>query len=165
MALRSSFSPRFQKPYKLLGNPFAAVGALVLLATMTSCAAGDPKFAAEPAGFWAGLWHGLIMLFTFIISLFNENVRVYELANTGALYNLGFVLGAAIFFGGSSCSKKCRKKGPNDEEWKEFSEKFEAKMKKAVQKWLNESPDKEWEELAGKVEEKIKRELRKWVEK
>ena len=48
---------------------------------------------AEPAGFWAGLWHGLIMPITFLVSLFNPGVRVYETNNKGALYDFGLLLG------------------------------------------------------------------------
>ena len=53
------------------------------------------------AGFWLGLWHGFIALFSFIISLFKENVGVYEAHNIGGWYNVGFILGVMIFFGGS----------------------------------------------------------------
>ena len=54
------------------------------------------------AGFWKGLWHGLIVFITFIISLFNKNVNIYEIYNNGGWYNFGFVLGVMIIFGGSS---------------------------------------------------------------
>ena len=63
----------------------------------------------DAAGFWKGLWHGFIVLFTFVISLFRDDVGIYEVHNTGALYNLGFVLGAMCFFGGSG-GNACRKK-------------------------------------------------------
>lgn len=56
-----------------------------------------------------GLWHGFIALVTFVISLFNDNVTIYEVNNVGKLYNLGFILGVMIFFGGgskSTCMKK-----------------------------------------------------------
>jgi len=56
---------------------------------------------AAPAGFLAGLWHGLICPITFIVSLFNPQVRIYEVKNKGSLYDLGFLLGAIIIFGGS----------------------------------------------------------------
>ncbi|WP_156946346.1 hypothetical protein [Clostridium akagii] len=56
---------------------------------------------AKRAGFWAGLWHGLIAPITFIISIFNVNVRIYETNNRGRLYDLGFMLGASISLGGS----------------------------------------------------------------
>jgi hypothetical protein len=53
------------------------------------------------AGFWKGLWHGFILLFTFVVSLFNDGVHVYEAHKSGHLYDPGFVLGAMVFFGGS----------------------------------------------------------------
>jgi hypothetical protein len=49
---------------------------------------------AEPAGFWIGFWHGIIMPITFIVSLFNPDVGIYETNNNGGLYNFGFVIGA-----------------------------------------------------------------------
>lgn len=54
---------------------------------------------AKPAGFWAGFWHGMIMPITFIISLFNADVRIYETHNIGKAYDFGFVLGASAAFG------------------------------------------------------------------
>jgi hypothetical protein len=82
----------------------------LLMATflLTSCAPGNVRFDEVTAGFWAGLWHGLISLVTFIISLFNDQVGIYEVNNSGWPYNLGFILGVMIFFGGSSKSS-CRK--------------------------------------------------------
>ena len=44
---------------------------------------------------------GFIVLFTFIISLFNDNVAVYDVHNSGGWYNFGFLLGVMFFFGGS----------------------------------------------------------------
>lgn len=79
---------------------------LVLL--VTSCAPGNEKFDVDPAGFWMGLWHGAITLVSFIISLFNDNVTIYEINNTGKLYNLGYILGILIIYGGGSKSS-CRK--------------------------------------------------------
>jgi len=75
---------------------------------LSSCAPGNEKFVEEVAGFWMGLWHGFISLFTFIISLFNDGVKVYEVSNSGHLYDLGFIIGISIFYGGSSKSS-CRK--------------------------------------------------------
>jgi len=53
------------------------------------------------AGFWLGLWHGMISGFIFIISLFSDKVNFYEIHNNGSSYNFGFVLGAGILMGGS----------------------------------------------------------------
>jgi hypothetical protein len=79
---------------------------LLLVVTLTACAAGPNVAANQPgpegvvAGFWLGLWHGFISFFTFIISLFNDNVSVYEVHNNGGWYNFGFILGVSMFFGG-----------------------------------------------------------------
>jgi hypothetical protein len=53
------------------------------------------------AGFWQGLGHGFIAFFTFLVSLFNENVSIYEVHNNGKWYDFGFILGVMMFFGGS----------------------------------------------------------------
>jgi hypothetical protein len=85
-----------------------------ILVFFTACAAHvvtiDTATAGDPAGFWRGLWHGFILLFTFIVSLFKDDVAVYAAHNVGGLYDLGFLLGVMIFFGGSgnrSRSKCC----------------------------------------------------------
>ena len=52
------------------------------------------------AGFWQGLWHGLVAPVTLVISLFNKDVGVYEVHNNGAGYNFGFLFGLMMIFGG-----------------------------------------------------------------
>ena len=71
-----------------------------LLLILTSCAAGPNDLAGGPgaAGFWLGLWQGLISPITFIVSLFNDKVNIYEVNNNGNWYNFGFMLGVARFF-------------------------------------------------------------------
>jgi hypothetical protein len=56
---------------------------------------------AKPAGFWAGVWHGMISPITFVVSLFNPRVRIYETQNRGRLYDFGFIIGICGAFGGS----------------------------------------------------------------
>lgn len=63
---------------------------------------------SKPAGFWAGLWHGIIAVITFIISLFNSNVRLYETNNTGRGYDFGFMLGIGALLSGSHTCNRCR---------------------------------------------------------
>jgi hypothetical protein len=68
-----------------------------------STAGPNSKYQAPgalPAGFPAGLWHGLISPITFLVSLFNPNVRIYEKQNNGRWYDFGFLIGASIVFGG-----------------------------------------------------------------
>jgi hypothetical protein len=79
---------------------------LVVILLLTACAAGPNVLVnAETAereidGFWQGLWHGFISPVTFVISLFNDNVSIYEVYNNGGWYNFGFMLGISIIFGG-----------------------------------------------------------------
>jgi len=137
----------------------------VALLFVAGCAAGNARFdEAAPAGFFAGLWHGFILVIAFVISLFNDTVRVYEANNSGNLYNLGFVLGAAGIFG-SGLKVQVRRRGRRRR--KEDRDELEAKVKKAIRTWLDESEDEdsEWKEIAAQVEEKIKREIRNWAEK
>jgi len=82
---------------------------LLLLILCTSCAPEVDVSACidtETQGFWYGLWHGFILPFSFIISLFNEDIGIYAISNNGGWYNFGFVLGASLMLGGSSRAKK-----------------------------------------------------------
>lgn len=62
--------------------------------------AGSPDPGGKVAGFWRGLAHGSIAPITFVISLFNPNVHLYEVHNNGGWYNLGYLLGLAAILGG-----------------------------------------------------------------
>ena len=91
--------------------------AIVLLA-LTACAAGVNQMEdtenpeGEVAGFWRGLWHGFISPVTFIISLFNQNVGVYEVHNNGTWYDFGFMFGISIILGGGGgTGARARRKG------------------------------------------------------
>jgi hypothetical protein len=82
--------------------------AVLLALAVTACAAGpNPEVgtAAQDgvvAGFWLGLWHGVIAPITFIISLFNSDVSLYEVHNNGNWYNFGFMLGLTVLLGGGA---------------------------------------------------------------
>ena len=80
---------------------------VLLVFVLAGCAAGaNPGVgtvaeSGHIAGFWLGLWHGVIAPITFVISLFNDGVNVYEVHNNGNWYNFGFVLGVGLLRGGS----------------------------------------------------------------
>lgn len=50
-----------------------------------------------PAGFWAGLWHGIIAPLIFLIGLFSDKVKIYETKNNGRWYDFGFMLGIGAY--------------------------------------------------------------------
>src|ERR1700752_504265 len=80
---------------------------LLLLNILAGCAPGANPYkgtASEydgDAGFWLGLWQGLIAPFVFVVSLFKGGLSIYEIHNNGAWYNFGYLFGVACFFGGS----------------------------------------------------------------
>ena len=52
-----------------------------------------------PYGFFGGLWHGIIAPFSFLGSLFVDEIAMYAVNNNGGWYDFGFVLGAGILSG------------------------------------------------------------------
>lgn len=80
---------------------------VIILIVLTGCVAGSNQLRntareeSKPAGFWHGLLHGFISPVTFIISLFNKSVNIYEVHNSGSWYNFGFMLGIMCMFSGS----------------------------------------------------------------
>jgi predicted small secreted protein len=90
------------------------IGGLVLVAlALTACAAGPNTAAGTGAdvGFWLGLWHGVITPVTFVISLFTDDVTIYEVANDGNWYDFGYVLGLMVAFGGAAGSRSVAGRG------------------------------------------------------
>lgn len=142
-----------------------------VLLILTSCTAGNEQFTQEaPAGFWYGLWHGIISVFSLIIHIFNENVVVYERNNTGGWYDLGFLLGViCVWSGGSHATRKSAKGKQRDKEWDEICDKVETKVMRNLKEWAEdiegEESEKEWDEIGEKVEKKLKRKIREWAEK
>ena len=88
---------------------------LLLLNIPAGCVPGANQFkgtASEHdvvAGFWLGLWQGFIAPFVFVVSLFKNNLGIYEVHNNGAWYNFGYLFGLACFFGGSGNQAARRK--------------------------------------------------------
>ena len=69
----------------------AAVGLL------GGCAHQPTPETFDPPGFWYGLLHGFLILFSFIGSLFTD-VRLYAFPNSGRWYDFGYVIGVYAFF-------------------------------------------------------------------
>ena len=86
---------------------------LALVFLLAACAAGPNTMvnseaaSGEVAGFWQGLWHGFISPVTFIISLFKDDINIYEVYNNGGWYNFGFMFGVSIILGGGG-NRACK---------------------------------------------------------
>ncbi|MGI6149951.1 MAG: hypothetical protein GX195_02135 [Firmicutes bacterium] len=83
---------------------------LVLLCAallLTSCLPGDGKHTAnKPAGFLWGIWHGWIAPISLVIGIFRDDIGIYETANTGWWYDLGFYAAIVGGFGSLSLVRK-----------------------------------------------------------
>jgi len=96
-------------------NALVAVMLVMALLALVGCVAGPnaqvntPDEAGRVAGFWQGLWHGIIAPVTFVISLFSDTVHVFETHNNGNWYVFGFLLGlTAVWGGGGRASSRRR---------------------------------------------------------
>lgn len=82
---------------------FTAALVVASVVALSACAAGpNPALdtGPDPAGFWLGLWHGVILPVTFVVSLFTDQVSIYEVQNNGGWYDTGYVLGLLVVLGG-----------------------------------------------------------------
>lgn len=59
-------------------------------------------------GFWHGLWHGMMLPISWIISLFSSDTAIYAIYNNGGWYDFGYFLGIGGLSGGAS--SRARKK-------------------------------------------------------
>ncbi len=138
---------------------------------LTACTAGDAQFTEQNlAGFWYGLWHGVISFISLIIHIFSDSVLVYETNNTGGWYDFGFLIGVSSVWGGGchmTCKSKVQKK--RDKEWEDIGEKVEIKVMHKLKEWAADEEatgkGEEWEDISDKVEKKLKRKIREWAEK
>lgn len=97
----------------------AVLAGIMLL--FSGCIPGDGKVdAADPAGFFWGIWHGWVAPVSLIISLFRPEIGIYETLNTGFWYDLGFYMAIVSGFGGLGFARGRKKKVVKVErEWRE----------------------------------------------
>ena len=83
---------------------------ILLMVALSGCVPGDgANSQAKLAGFFTGVWHGWIAPFSLIYSIFNRGIRIYEVFNTGILYDLGYYMAIISGFGGLTMSRKNQK--------------------------------------------------------
>ena len=82
-------------------NNITLIIIIILLIIMSGCAPNidittctTNQMYLYTYGFFGGLWHGFIVVFSFIVSLFNADIAMYAVNNNGGWYNFGFILGS-----------------------------------------------------------------------
>ncbi|MEN9390678.1 MAG: hypothetical protein RLZZ283_778 [Candidatus Parcubacteria bacterium] len=76
-----------------------AVGAVFLLPHDAQAFLQQWNYSTlAPAGFWSGIWHGLLAPWSLIARWFIDGVEMYALYNTGWFYDFGFLIGVGGSF-------------------------------------------------------------------
>ncbi len=146
--------------------------AAVFLLAVLGCAPGNERWASvdNKANFWAGLWHGLIILITFVVSWFTNDVGIYESTNVGFGYNIGFILGCMISLGGGAKATTRRKRKAKivyrKPDWDKVGHRIEAGVREGMKAaFKDQEPareEKDWDELGQRIEERIKEKMKDW---
>ena len=82
-------------------NPLILI-TIIIVMIATGCAHPEPIepcLVGKTYGFFNGLWHGMIVVISFIGSLFDDNIVIYA-SNTNGWYDFGFILGIGGLSGG-----------------------------------------------------------------
>jgi hypothetical protein len=78
--------------------------ASAMLMSLNSCAdsvSPDQIASMKPVGFLHGLFHGAILPFAWVVSLFSDSTAIYATYNNGGWYDWGFLTGITCTLGGS----------------------------------------------------------------
>ena len=76
--------------------------------TVAACVAKQSVTAVNPAapGFLEGVWHGFIFPIAWIVSLFTDDIAVYQVPNNGGWYDFGYFIGICFLGVGARSSKR-----------------------------------------------------------
>jgi hypothetical protein len=102
-----------QKRGEDMGNRIVLLLVIVvsLLFFLAGCLPGDGTNTQDkPAGFLWGIWHGWLAPVSLIAHFFDKEIRIYEVNNSGWLYDFGFYISIIAGFGGLSLSRKKKDK-------------------------------------------------------
>lgn len=61
-------------------------------------------------GFFMGIWHGWIAPVSIVLGIFDSQIRVYEVHNTGWWYDFGYYMAIISGFGGLSLLRRSKEK-------------------------------------------------------
>ncbi len=84
--------------YKKRNIGLIILAIIIVLFALTGCADVTQVDNCIPSnehtyGFFGGVWHGAITVFSFVGSLIWDDVAIYAINNNGGWYNFGFVGG------------------------------------------------------------------------
>jgi hypothetical protein len=74
-----------------INNYLTMVAVAILLISLVSCAPAG--YTSKEAGFFTGIWHGLIFFFSIVGKIFGAKIGLYAEHNSGFGYWLGFLIG------------------------------------------------------------------------
>lgn len=92
-------------------NKILRISLVIAATTLLAACAQSINLPAEVAGtdrpgFWWGLWNGITLPFAFIGSLFNSDIAIYAISNSGGWYDFGFALGASATLSGGASARR-----------------------------------------------------------
>lgn len=76
------------------------IASIVVFIIVGFSACAPKGYTSNEAGFFSGIWHGLIFLFSLIGKLFGADIGLYAMNNSGFWYWLGFLFGMGGLGGG-----------------------------------------------------------------
>lgn len=88
---------------KKLITSVAIITAALLVSGCADTVTFQQAIDTNPVGFLHGLWHGMILPFSWVVSLFSEGTSVYAIYNNGGWYDFGFILGCGVLGGSCAC--------------------------------------------------------------
>ena len=84
-------------------NMLIGLLAFTVIISLSSCA--PEGYESQKSGFFSGIWHGLILIFSLIGKVFGADIGIYAEHNTGFTYWIGFIIGIGGFGGGVNSTR------------------------------------------------------------
>ncbi len=86
---------------------FIFIVMIIVVLTLAGCMPGDgTNSAAQKAGFFSGVWHGWIAPVSLIFGLFDKDIRIYEINNSGWMYDFGYYIAVISGFGSLALGRR-----------------------------------------------------------
>ena len=83
-----------------------AIGFIIVCYVLSLYSCAPEGYEDHRSGFFSGIWHGMIFIFSLIGKLFGADIGVYAEHNTGFTYWLGFIIGIGVLGGGGSSARR-----------------------------------------------------------